>query len=215
MSNFIKRLLVAALLLPVALACTYYGGVYFQALVSVAGVIAFLEWQGMVVRLKDWRPWGVFGFFYIALPCAALVQIRQMPDVGLSMTLWIFLLVWGTDTGAYLTGKLLGRHKLAPSISPGKTWEGAVGGMAFGVAASALYLYATGGPAPFVHAALAAGLSVISQAGDLFESWIKRKCRVKDSGGILPGHGGVLDRIDGLLFVVPVAWVMLNVFMGR
>jgi phosphatidate cytidylyltransferase len=138
-----------------------------------------------------------------------------------AFVLSLLLVVWLADIGAYFAGKALGRHKLAPSISPGKTWEGAIGGWVAVIVIGALAA-ATGFYAPTVFTALVAHLGwvrafialtvlvVFSVVGDLFESLLKRQAGVKDSSGLLPGHGGVLDRIDALLPVLPIALLMLG-----
>ena len=118
------------------------------------------------------------------------------------MLLWVFLVTWATDIGAYFVGRAIGRRKLAPAISPGKTVEGLWGGIAAAALFGAAWVWGTGLAATlFVLAPL---LALVAQAGDLFESWMKRRAGIKDSGDWLPGHGGPLDRLDGL---VPVALV--------
>jgi phosphatidate cytidylyltransferase len=146
------------------------------------------------------------GICYIPLPIALLVLLRSAPDG----TTWVFFLcavIFAGDTAALYAGTLWGRHTLCPAISPGKTVEGALAGLAanlvVGWAAAAIFLPAVGW-LPAVAFAAAAGLA--GQVGDLFESELKRVSNIKDSGGILPGHGGVLDRIDALLFAAPVAF---------
>jgi phosphatidate cytidylyltransferase len=147
------------------------------------------------------------GLCYIPLPLALLILLRMTPG---GMT-WVFLLcgvIFAGDTAALYAGTLWGRHKLSPSISPGKTVEGALAGLAanlmVGAAAKALFLAEPGWIACLLFALAAGGMG---QIGDLFESELKRVSNVKDSGGILPGHGGILDRIDALLFAAPVAYV--------
>lgn len=147
------------------------------------------------------------GICYIPLPLALLILLRMAPD-GVT---WVFLLcavIFAGDTAALYAGTLWGRHKLSPSISPGKTVEGALAGLAANLAvaaaAKALFLSEPGWIACLLFAVAAGGMG---QVGDLFESGLKRVSNVKDSGGILPGHGGILDRIDALLFAVPVAYV--------
>jgi phosphatidate cytidylyltransferase len=147
------------------------------------------------------------GICYIPLPLALLILLRMAPG---GMT-WVFLLcavIFAGDTAALYAGTLWGRHKLSPSISPGKTVEGALAGLAanlsVGAAAKAMFLSEPGW-IPCLMFAVAAGGA--GQIGDLFESELKRVSNVKDSGGILPGHGGILDRIDALLFAAPVAYV--------
>ena len=144
-----------------------------------------------------------FGVVYIALPCLVIIDLRLIEPQGFSVVLWMFAVIWTTDTTAYLVGRALGGPKVAPSISPGKTWSGCIGGAIGGVAAGALVASLTNG---LVQAAAVAALvvSVAGQAGDLFESRLKRVAGLKDSGNVIPGHGGVLDRLDAVLFAAPV-----------
>jgi phosphatidate cytidylyltransferase len=146
--------------------------------------------------------WGVP---YIALPGVALVMIRHSPELGLTAVLWLFAVVWSADTMAYVFGRLIGGPKLAPAISPNKTWAGLGGAVFGGVVASVAAALIAGLPAIAVLAALGGLLAVLEQAGDLFESAVKRRFGVKDSGHIIPGHGGVLDRVDGLMFAAIAA----------
>jgi phosphatidate cytidylyltransferase len=144
------------------------------------------------------------GVPYVGLGAIALVWLRADPAVGLGNVLFVILLVWSSDIGAYVVGRLVGGRKLAPRISPGKTWSGAVGGLVAAMVAGAAVCLVLGGPVWW--AALVAGvLGVVSQAGDLLESAVKRHFGVKDSGGLIPGHGGLLDRLDGMLAAAPVA----------
>ncbi len=161
---------------------------------------------------RFWLPGGVL---YIGLAGLALALLRGAADpVGFANMLFVLVVVWASDIGAYVAGRWWGGPKLAPSISPGKTRSGAVGGllaaMAFGGLEAALL-----GPGGLPLALLlAAVLSVVSQAGDLFESWVKRRFGVKDSSALIPGHGGLLDRLDGLLWAAPVA-ALLGLLLGR
>jgi phosphatidate cytidylyltransferase len=158
------------------------------------------------------KPYRVLSWclVYIGVLLATFVLVRDVPG-GRD---WVFLGLLSTfavDTGAFATGKLIGRHKMAPGISPGKTWEGAVGGYVCGVAACFALnrLLDTGVPVSTL-VPLALALPVIAQAGDLFESWMKRRMGVKDASGLLPGHGGFLDRLDSLLFVMPLVYAFLR-----
>ncbi|HKU24441.1 MAG TPA: phosphatidate cytidylyltransferase [Candidatus Sulfotelmatobacter sp.] len=170
---------------------------------------------------------SVFAFTYIALPMGMLVQLRQQ-WAGAFYLLYLLLVVWAGDIFAYFVGKSIGRHLMAPRVSPKKTWEGAAASLVASVAVGiVLFHYAL----PLSSALLRAGLierkdglfgleqpamgpvialtivlNIAAQLGDLVESLIKRGAGVKDSGGILPGHGGMLDRIDALLFAAPVLW---------
>jgi phosphatidate cytidylyltransferase len=170
---------------------------------------------------------STFAFAYIAIPMALLVAIRQQP-AGAIWTIYTLLAVWAGDIFAYFVGKSLGRHRMSPRISPKKTWEGAVASILASVIVGALWIqHAPGISAALLRTGLidrrdgmwgleqphlwpiillSAVVNVAAQLGDLVESLIKRGAGVKDSGTILPGHGGMLDRIDAMLFAVPVVW---------
>lgn len=144
--------------------------------------------------------WPAAGLAYAGLSGIALASLRAADAAGLVAILFLFAVVWATDILAYFTGRRFGGPKLAPSISPGKTWSGAAGGTVAGVAAGmvvAALADASAGMAAML--ALALLLSIVSQAGDLFESSLKRRFSVKDSSKLIPGHGGVMDRVDGLV----------------
>jgi phosphatidate cytidylyltransferase len=126
--------------------------------------------------------------------------LRAAPEGGRETVFWIFLLVWATDIGAYFAGRGIGGPRMAPRISPGKTWAGLAGGMVCAALAGAGFGLLSGASRLGALAAMSAVLAGVSQAGDLAESAVKRRFGVKDSGKIIPGHGGVLDRLDGLLF---------------
>jgi phosphatidate cytidylyltransferase len=146
------------------------------------------------------------GVPYIGLGMAALVWFRGDPDNGLAAVLVLILLVWASDIGAYMTGRWLGGPKLALAISPNKTVSGAVGGLVVAVGVALVASFALRPPDSWIKtAALAAVLGLAAQAGDLFESAIKRKVGAKDSGRLIPGHGGLLDRLDALITAAPVA----------
>ncbi len=145
--------------------------------------------------------WAATGVYYVGLPSIALVWIRSDPEFGWVAVLFIFITVWTTDTAAYIFGKTIGGPLLAPDISPKKTWAGFAGGLICAtVLGSAVLIGVAGAQAWWAVIALSAAVSVVSQAGDLGESSLKRLFGRKDSSGIIPGHGGVLDRVDGLVF---------------
>ncbi len=203
------RALSAAVLVPVALACLWIGGWPWLLLTALAAFGMMAEWL-LLCRRRPSAPLLWVGIGYILLAAAALAWLRAG---GRGSVLFVLLVVWTTDIGAYLVGRLVGGPRLAPSISPGKTWSGAFGGLAcalvVGVGAAAF------GDAPLASAlAVAAGLSIAAQGGDLLESGMKRHFGVKDSGRLIPGHGGLLDRLDGLLAAAPVA-ALLAAALGR
>lgn len=157
------------------------------------------------------KPAGVAIIGVLILPgvLVSLLAVHELPS-GPSWMLFGLLICWAADIGAYFAGRALGRHKLAPEVSPGKTWEGAVGGWLFALIACGLILWGAGAMEP-VWLLIMSGLVVVSIFGDLFESLLKRASGTKDSGSLLPGHGGVLDRIDSVLAVAPFfAFVMLS-----
>ncbi len=159
--------------------------------------------------------WRLGGVLYVGLSCLAIVWLRADPAAGRDALLWVLALVWATDIAAYVAGRRLGGPKLAPAISPGKTWSGLAGGVLAAAAvgaAAGLWLSPEGRPG--VLAGVSAGLAVIEQMGDLFESAVKRRFGVKDSSAIIPGHGGFLDRVDGLMAVC-VAVAALTLAGGR
>lgn len=182
--------------------------------VSAANGLAIaIAGAALVLILRRRRPWLGGGVLYIALATIALVWLRADPAAGRGNLLFLMLTVWASDVGAYLAGRLIGGAKLAPLISPGKTWSGAAGGLAAAIAVGAGAARLGGGAA--LHAGLiAALLGIIAQGGDLFESFLKRRFGVKDSGHLIPGHGGLLDRLDGVLTAAPMA-AALALILGR
>ncbi|MFS0771294.1 phosphatidate cytidylyltransferase [Sphingomonas sp. 1P08PE] len=146
------------------------------------------------------------GILYCGLPVLSLVVLRRY-ESGLVLALWTLALVWATDIGAFFAGRSLGGPKLAPRISPAKTWSGLIGGILLATAFAFVMHLAAGLPFRLVIATPL--LAVVAQGGDLLESWIKRRAGVKDSGNVLPGHGGVLDRLDGVVPVAPLAALLV------
>ena len=203
MSELAKRSLVGIFLIALALAMAVLGGWPFALFVAVAATIMYVEWNRIV---RGWGlAWKLFGFFYCLAPALSLLWIREragLEGIGneFDLLVWVFIIVWTTDIGAFFAGRAIGGPKLAPSISPNKTVAGLVGGV---LSAGLLsYAWVTATSLPFLLIWLAVPFAVMAQVGDLFESGLKRRAGIKDSGTWLPGHGGLLDRLDGL---VPVA----------
>ncbi|MDO8606253.1 MAG: phosphatidate cytidylyltransferase [Phaeospirillum sp.] len=182
---------------------------------AVAIVIAGTVISVIVVGpIEPRRLWAGLGGVYVGLPCVALVWLRDDPSLGSAVVWWLLLVVWATDIGAYAFGRLIGGPLLLPVVSPKKTWAGLLGGMICaalaGLAVARMFDLADSGAI-----ALASAIgAVVAQAGDLFESWVKRRWGVKDSSGIIPGHGGVLDRVDGLLSAA-LTVAVLTLVSGR
>lgn len=266
------RVATGLVLVVVALAAVWKGGVLFTALVAAAVLLMFAEWAvmhrlgrgirlaglallGGVIflmslvtvgealmtlaagaaliglfhaRMSEWsgdhdgkriaarNPRGganaTIGLLYCGLPAIALIWVRSL-TLGLAATIFLLVCVWSADIVAYFVGRSVGGPKLAPAISPNKTWSGAIGGVvgamlvAGGLAIA--YLATLQGQGAWRFIAIAGGLAMLSVLGDLYESHLKRRAGVKDSGTILPGHGGMMDRLDGL---VPVAVVGAGIF---
>ncbi len=261
MTNFISRLVVALVGLPLVLGMVWLGGWWLYALVLVAALVAMHEFVTVARPLRPLAPalylgvvfglttaetnglvWMLGGFlatFVFAFAASALAKTRAPSTVAIAATLlgaaWIgfglgFLLllrevqphgrllaftvlltVWAADTLAYLGGRAFGRHKLAPTLSPGKTWEGFVIGSLTGVFVAFVALYDTRHTYLAVWQAIVLGIVVALAAvlGDLFESMLKRDMQVKDTGHLLGGHGGILDRVDALLFAGPAAYYLV------
>jgi phosphatidate cytidylyltransferase len=142
--------------------------------------------------------WLAAGVIYAASLGMALVLLRDDPGLGLTAVAFVLVSVWASDTGAYIAGRTLGGPKLWPRVSPNKTWSGFIGGTLAGVVAGLLVAVIGGVPVTLILAVIALALAVASAGGDLFESALKRRFGVKDSSAIIPGHGGLMDRVDGL-----------------
>lgn len=149
--------------------------------------------------------WRFLGVPYVSLPALALVLLRHDEGYGLIAIIWVMVTVWAADSLAYFAGRIIGGPKLAPRLSPKKTWAGLGGAIAGSAAGSVLVALWAGLPGVVVLAILAGMLAVVEQAGDLFKSAMKRHFGVKDSGRLIPGHGGIIDRVDGLVTVACVA----------
>jgi phosphatidate cytidylyltransferase len=212
MTELTKRILSGVILAALLLGDVWVGEWWFAALLVVGALVLWPEYLRLIWRGWSSRTarglWGVFGALYFGAAIAGLWLARSTEE-GFFVTMVLFGVVWATDIGAFVFGRLIGGPKIAPSISPSKTWAGLVGGIV-SVAAVILVVFTIRTeqypnqwgialPLAMIGAVL---IAVIAQAGDFFESWLKRKAGMKDSGSIIPGHGGLFDRIDGLL---PVA----------
>ena len=195
------RVASAVVMVAVAGAALWLGGWVWTVFVAVVALGVLWEWWGLV-RLGTAQPalriaGAVFGLVYIG---AAAFILGFLRNFGLVAVLVPLLCVIATDIGAYFSGRAIGGPKIAPSISPSKTWAGLIGGMAAATLALLIHDRFLGWNSQISEIALlGSGLAIVAQAGDFLESWMKRKAGVKDSGTLIPGHGGLLDRVDGLL----------------
>jgi phosphatidate cytidylyltransferase len=264
MSNFLSRLLVVAVGLPLVLGMLWLGGWWLFGLVAAAACIAVHEFVTTARPLRPLAPavyggvliglvgaqagglvWLLGGFLttfvlafvfhavastrapttaalgstvlgsaWIGFGLGFVLLLREMQTEGRLIAFTVVLSVFAADTVAYLTGRLAGRHRLAPRLSPKKTWEGLLGGAAAGIFVSFIALYDTRKDYVSVWEAVVLGVVIVTAAvlGDLFESALKRDLEVKDTGSLLGGHGGMLDRVDALLFAAPAAYFLILTF---
>jgi len=180
------------------------------ASVVLAIAVALAAGDGRAERGAGSRLWAGLGVIYAVVPSIALMSLRNSASFGLWALVFLYAVVWSTDIAAFFSGRAIGGPRLSPQISPKKTWSGAIGGLVGAVLAGMLVGVIAHVPALLPVIGLAGLCSVVCQAGDLFESWIKRCFLVKDSGQLIPGHGGVMDRVDGLIaaavFLAIVGW---------
>ena len=174
-------------------------------LIAGSGIFLMLVW-GLVFSSALWAP---IVMAYAVVPFVAINSLRGDEVAGMTIILILFASVWGADILAYFAGKLIGGPKLAPKISPKKTWSGFIGGLIGSLLLVWAVLLVMGYQASFPLLALVLMLAVFAQIGDLAESALKRRFDVKDSSGLIPGHGGVLDRVDGLVFSTVVLWLFM------
>lgn len=192
---------------PGAAALAFAGICLMAGRLGAALVVLGIGFVAVALLSPERRRWSAGGFAYAAAAELASVLVRQDAASGFTALLFVLLLVWAADIGGYFAGRSIGGPKLWPKVSPKKTWAGAVGGFAGSLAVAAAFAAAGAGKiGPLM--ALGAVLSVISQLGDLFESAVKRHFGVKDSSHIIPGHGGLMDRLDGFVAAVAVAAVL-------
>ncbi|RCS24342.1 phosphatidate cytidylyltransferase [Phyllobacterium salinisoli] len=185
-----------------------WGGSASLTIGTLAAGAAFL----LPLTWEKSRGWPVAGLLYAGLPMISLSLLRGDEPFGFTAIVFLFAVVWATDIAAYFNGRAIGGPKLAPRFSPNKTWSGAIGGAAAAVAAGILVASLATPPGNFVVPVLAFLLSVASQIGDLAESWVKRVFGAKDSGRLLPGHGGFMDRVDGLVAAAVLLYLIGAIF---
>lgn len=204
-----QRLVVESLLIMSAILATAAWGYIIVSLLLAAVVGAVFAGR----RVSNWpdRGWLALGFPYVTLGCLALVWLRAVPDEGPLLVLYLIGIVCSTDSAAFFVGRFVGGPLLAPSISPRKTWAGLIAGTFAGGIAGGLMVLLFGGHSLLWGSVLGIALALTCHGGDLLESALKRHYRVKDSGNMIPGHGGLLDRIDGLLASAPALAIVCEV----
>jgi phosphatidate cytidylyltransferase len=178
--------------------------------IFIVGLAAVITVVVAALR-KTSVPWHVAGILYIGIPALALVSLREYGGRGAAIVGGLFAAVWAADIGALFVGRWLRGPKLFPALSPNKTWAGFLGGIIAASLVEAIYVWILGGAGEQA-AVFGAFLGLVAHGGDLFESWVKRCFRAKNTGDIIPGHGGVLDRVDSLLFAAPMGALLIFVF---
>ncbi len=204
MKELLIRTATGLILIAISVVAVVKGGnllAFFSAAIATA---LYYEWMRIV---RGWGfGWKIAGFLYALVPAISLFWLRTFAEDGIALVMWTLLITSATDIGAYFVGRRFGRAKLAPSISPNKTIAGLYGGIAAATLFGGAWVLAIGLDHKLI--ILAPLLAVLAQGGDLFESWMKRRAGVKDSGNWLPGHGGLFDRLDGLVPVVIVTTLL-------
>ena len=213
-SDLKVRILSAIVMVTVAGGALWAGGALFTLFAGLIALGVIWEYWGLVHKIASGALgrliWMIFGIGYVGIAVWQLIAIRNAEDGDPYFALTVISAVIAVDVGAYFAGRLIGGPKIAPKISPSKTWAGLFGGMIGAAIVANIYMMVIFGLGsnPFTYdlwsKALPAGLAiaVVAQAGDFFESWMKRRAGVKDSGNLIPGHGGLFDRVDGLLAVL-------------
>ena len=194
-----QRIFYGIIIAVVAIYTIYIGGLAFNFLAAAVMVVMFFEFRGLLKHKPDTNKlfWYFLMVLYILIPIICFVILRSSVN-GFDVAIWLVLVIAASDIGGLAIGKLFGKHKLAPKISPNKTWEGLLGCCIFAGIVSYCYTML---PSFIIIGAL---IAIISQAGDLTESLIKRYFGVKDTSGLIPGHGGLMDRLDGYLYAAPL-----------
>jgi len=217
MASLQKRTLSAVILAPIFIAIVWYGDWPLALWLVLASLIALQEWYNLIQKLNEGRIYAlVAGVAYICVSFYSFFLCRELGGVHIILLL---LMVWSSDIGAYFTGKIFGGPKLIPQVSPNKTWAGLGGALLSPALVLIIFMIVTDDVADWSGYVLAlllvlgSILGLLGQIGDLLISYVKRQAKVKDTGHLIPGHGGLLDRIDSLLLVTPVFYVLIKYFI--
>ena len=200
-----RRIFSALVMIPPVIMLIFLGGIYFQFFIAIAAMILIAE---LFFATNKNLVWTGVGAIYIAAVTYVLIVLRGDPDVGFTIVCWLFVLVWFADTGAYITGRALGGPKFAPRLSPKKTWSGFFGAVGFAALVGMATVHILNSEVIWRITVLSAFLGGLSQFGDLLESLVKRRFDRKDMSNLIPGHGGLADRVDGLAAAAIGAWVI-------
>lgn len=207
-NEYKKRAVSAFLLLVIFVFSICYDFISFAILESLVAIAMFIECFKITSHIRDRAKWLIISTIIIIISAASLIKVRSLP-LGKEIILWYFIVIWATDIFAMICGKIIGGTRLAPLISPLKTWSGLVGGMISASIMGLISAKALFGTHSIKFLYLGALLAIFAQISDLLESSFKRLCKVKDSGSLIPGHGGALDRFDSTLLTGPLLYILI------
>lgn len=210
-SNLRKRILVSIIGIPLILYILYFSRDLLLATILSVVILSAMEWVNITKDAINKKFWVILGVIYICVPFFSVLKINEINKNAL---LWLLCIIWSTDIFAFFAGKLIKGPKLAPKISPNKTWSGLLGGVLSSILIGVISSFSLKGGILFF-VLISALFSVLEQISDLTESKIKRIFNVKDSGSVLPGHGGILDRVDGIILTAPLLLVILLIFPNK
>jgi len=211
-SNTKQRIITSLFLIPLAVYAIFFSPSLFLFFSIAIAMMMMIEWLDMIKKSPDEKKWRIIGFFYILIPIFAVCKLRM---ISVDVLFWMFSIIWVTDIFAFFAGRALGGPKLAPNISPNKTWSGLAGGTLASAVIGFITSFMFNGGEIIFFVTASVLLSLIEQASDLTESKFKRIFGVKDSGNIIPGHGGVLDRLDGMIFSAPFVLILVIIFAKK
>lgn len=203
------RVLSAIILIPVVITAVYINKVVFAILILATAILMAFEWTKITIaEEQNAIKWSIGGFFYILLPATSMILLRNLNN-GANIVMWLLFVVWSTDTAGLFVGKAMEGPKLAPEISPNKTWSGLLGGIIASMLIGFLSSFILTPKHTLFLVIISGLLAIIEQASDLLESKIKRHFGIKDSGNLIPGHGGILDRVDGIILTAPIVLLIV------
>ncbi|MDG7055402.1 MAG: phosphatidate cytidylyltransferase [Wolbachia endosymbiont of Menacanthus eurysternus] len=205
-NNFVIRILSSIVILLIFSFATYFSDLSFYLLIFSIAVLSSFEWYNLT---QGNRILYIFALLLIALPNASLIYLYNLSQ-GKYVLVWLILTIWSIDITAYLFGKNFGGAKICPIISPGKTWSGLLGAILAGIVCTIFGSIFLGLFSVFYSPIVGLAIAILAQLGDFTESLIKRVYNVKDSGSMIPGHGGVLDRMDSFIFTAPLIAIYVS-----
>lgn len=210
------RLITAGICIPLFLFFIIMGGWWLGIPLLLLAAVAVVEYLQLVKKIApmERQAWLLLGCAYILLGFLSLLGLRLSHGNVLAI-FWLLITIWVTDSAAYFVGRVYGRHKMAPSISPNKSWEGALAGAACGMLLAGTFFSIAFQVNFFLALLISLFVSTVGQTGDLVESKVKRMAGVKDSGKLFPGHGGVLDRFDSIMLSAPFAYILSLLVIGK